>query len=128
MVREGEETPLPGSSNQGFLSESPSNPLPQPWPAPWLARAPLVPDAGRGSEDFILPTLSRSLGQVPSVDLGAQGDHQGQRDGQWAPSQTPTQLSPQEPVPGGRGAGTRQRPQALVLDLGPRLDSNTHEQ
>ena len=65
-TEEVRETPLPGSSNQGSLSESPSNPPPQ--LRPRHAPVPLVPKLGPASGASHLPHLHAGLGQVPRGD------------------------------------------------------------
>lgn len=71
---------MPGSSNQGSLLESPSNPPPQPWPQ--HAQAPLVPRAGPSFWGLAhLSQLHPGLVHTPrggrSSLLRPQGDHLG---------------------------------------------------
>lgn len=57
-----EETPLPGSSNQGSLLESLSNPPPQ--PRPRHAQVPWMPRAGLSFWGLPHPTCTARLGMV----------------------------------------------------------------
>lgn len=121
---------MPGSSNQGSLSGSPSNPPPQ--PQPQHAQVPLVPELGQASGASQLPHLHVGLGQVP------RGEKPPDSGGTWKGSGICAHPPLSEPGTGrpapwdltqqGEEAGTGQSTWVLGLDLDSSLGYEINEQ